>query len=109
MKHLKLYEKKFNENSLKKFAEEKEELYSLIKEYSIINNLYDFDEDDIVIDIYYEHNVAKIGDEVIIVTTINSKTAEQREDKFYPISELDDLNRFIENPERYKTSKKYNL
>ena len=109
MKHLQLYEKKFTKNSLKKFAKEKNELYELIKEYSIINKLYVFEKDDIVIDFYYEHNYKILGDEVIIVSTINNRTMEQREDKYYAIADLYDLNRFLENPKIYKTGNKYNL
>jgi len=112
MKHLQLYEKNFTVNSLKKFAKEKDELYELIREYSIINKIYDFDNvKHTVVDFYYEYNVSKIGDEVIVVSTFvdTISISEQREDLYYTISNLDDLNRFIENPKVYKSSNKYNL
>ncbi len=83
MKHLKLYEKKFNKNSLKKFAEEKDELYRLIKEYSILNNIFEFETNDEVIDFYYEHNYQKVGDEVIIITAMNTKNIEENSILFY--------------------------
>lgn len=108
MKHLKLYEKKFNKNSLKKFAEEKDELYRLIKEYSILNNIFEFETNDEVIDFYYEHNYQKVGDEVIIVSIENTKVFDD-EDKVYSITNLDDLNKYIEDPEIYTSTKKYNL
>lgn len=107
MKHLKLYEKKFNKNSLKKFAEEKDELYRLIKEYSILNNIFEFETNDEVIDFYYEHNYQKVGDEVIIITAMNTKNIE--ETVYYSITNLDDLNKYIEDPEIYTSTKKFNL
>lgn len=108
MKHLKLYEKKFNKDSLRKFAEEKDELYSLIREYSIINKLYDFDKDWTISDFYYEYNVSKVGDEVIIITVINNYSTED-DPQPYMISDLYDLNRYIENPKTYNTVNKFNL
>jgi hypothetical protein len=110
MIHLKLYENKFNTNSLKKFVKEKDELYSLIKEYSILHELYDFDDENhIVNDFYYEYNVNEVGDEVIIVGTLYSKKIKQRKDNYYVISDLYDLNKFISDPIQYKKSLKYNL
>jgi hypothetical protein len=105
MKHLKLYEKKFNTNSLKKFAKEKDELYSLIKEYSILHELYFFEKDDTISDVYYEYNVNTIGDEAIIITVTNTTQLLEP----YMISNVYDLHKYIENPKVYHISNKYNL
>lgn len=108
MKHLKLYESKFNKNSLKKFAEEKEKLYGLIKEYSILNNIFEFDTNDEVFDFYYEHNYHEVGDEVIIITVMD-KIDIDKEPEYYSITNLTGLNFFIETPEKYRTATKFNL
>lgn len=107
MKHLQLYEKKFTINSLKKFATEKDELYELIKEYSKIQNLYVFEYTYNISNFYYEYNVEKVGDEVIIVSVIDDVSSKELEP--YMISDVDDLNRFIQNPKVYINQKKYNL
>lgn len=108
MKHLKLYEKKYNKNSLENFYKEKNELYDLIKEYSILNNLFEFASDDIICDFYYEHNYEKVGDEVIIVLILDNVDPDSPV-RSYSINNIYELNFYIENPNRNKTSTKFNL
>ena len=108
MNHLqKIFEiNKFNTNTLKRFITDRDRIYNLIKEFTIIEDLFEFENNkQTIIDIYFEKNVSEVGDEVLIVTVSDYI----HEIESYLIGDLYTLYKFMEDPEKYKKSKLYNL
>lgn len=110
MKHLKLYEKNYNENSLESFFEEKQSFYDKIKDFLLFEE-HDITDQDIIIDMYFykDDDIEKC----IIVRAMyqddNNKYHYHEDSIVIENNELPNLYRFMENPETYKSSKKYNL
>lgn len=110
MKHLKVYEKKYNSNTLKQFISEKEEIYKKIYKFSVLEDLFEFQKKDEIVDIYFERSVAKVGDEMMIVTVSRFNEADSNiEQDSYLISNLVDLYAYMESPTLYKKVKKFNI
>jgi len=101
------YKKKFNAKSLKKFASDKDALYDLIREYSLLNKLYFFENGHHISNLYYEYNIDETCDEAVVVIPIDNVSDNMLEP--YLIKDLNDLNRYIENPDIYDKSNKYNF
>jgi len=109
MKYLKLYENKWSENELKKFSEEKHEVYDLLKEFMIEEN---FTENfDSILNFYF----ASIGssDEIVVVRFLSNigKGGDKYHEDVIGITgqDLNNFYQFMNDPELYRSSKKYNL
>lgn len=113
MKYLKQFENNNIEKTLKSVADEHSVYCDLIKDFINIEKLWeDLYKKEItsVTFYYYEHDFAVVGDETIIAV-IEENYLSDDENIPIAISEdmFDKLYKFIENPELYKNSKKFNV
>lgn len=99
MKYLNLYENKWNENSFKKFIDKKEKLYGLVKNF-LIEEEYVL-EKAYITDVYFAND----GDKRFLVVRVENNKA----DDTILITDLENLYRYINDPELYIKTQKYNL
>ena len=121
MKYLKLYEKKWNKNKLDSFLFDKEEICNLIKEF-IIEEYPNYCED-----IYSVISFRLTNNDSVLYTSSGNVSNVKNNPKMmlvemlikpmksgitndtFLITDLDKLYSFIEEPDLYKSTKKYNL
>jgi hypothetical protein len=107
MKHLKLYETKFDQNYLINFDEEKYQLYQLIHDFIQVEKIWNFEDNSDIIDIFLQHDMDKVGDTTLNIIVMDS---DLNNETFYLSEEqLKKLYTFLKDPELYKAAKKYNL
>jgi len=109
MKHIGLYEKTWNETILKRFIKEKEGIYNLIKKFLIEEgytvNMGVIKNGDAIIDVYFANNDGRD----FLVVKIEDINGQDEDSVLIDGLDLENLYKFIDNPELYKNTKKYNL
>lgn len=109
MKHIKLFENKWTENKLKSFIAENVEICALIKEFLLIEKYIKYNDE--IISFYFE-NMSNNSECIIIEILIgeNLKNSEKVDHVSLEESyEIENLYTFINDPEAYRNSKKYNI
>lgn len=110
MKHLKTFENKNGKSQLLDAMIEYNRICSLIVDFINFEGLVGEDEIRNVIYYYYEADVKKIGDSVLIVVFGDYEERELDIPSIVISNENEEkLHEFIQNPELYKSTKKYNL
>ncbi len=106
MKHIKLFENNIA-NQLKTTINEYNRFGDLIRDYLAFNEP-ELDIKDVYY-YYFEKDINDVGDEGIIVSYTNSDRSEDTEGRIIFDKQLPELYKFIEDPELYKETKKYNI
>ena len=109
MKHLKIYENKSIENKVLNIMNQYDDMCDVICDF--INFEYD-ENKGYVLRYYIEEDLEVVGDKGIIAQygkyTKDGKSI-PKDERSYVIMDIDSLYKFIDNPELYKKTKKYNL
>ena len=109
MKHIKLFENKWTENKLKSFISDSDEIRTLIKEFLLIEKYIKYEDE--IINFHFE-NMPDHSECIIIEILIGEKLKNsEKVDHVYLEEpyEMKNLYTFINDPEAYRNSKKYNI
>ena len=111
MKHLRIYENKKSENLVTNAMKEYDKICDLICEFINLEKLYPCEPIKYVIRYYFENNVNDKDDVAMFTENVNMnfKNVDGCENSMIIGKDLENLYSFIDNPEVYKNTKKYNI
>jgi len=111
MKHLKIYENKKSENLVTNAMKEYDKICDLICKFINLEKLYPCEPIKYVIRYYFERSMEEEGDIAMFTSNVNMNYKEEDgcESSMIIGKDLENLYSFIDNPEVYKSTKKYNM
>lgn len=107
MKYLKLFENINGKNKIQNLLYEYNKMCNMLQDFIILENKVNKEDIRDVYMFYYESNLDEIGKESLVVSFVDKDR--EYGGTILNEKELEKLYKFIENPELYKQTKKYNL
>lgn len=111
MKHLKIYELKKSENLVMNTMNEYDKICALICDFINLEKLYSCGPVKYVIRYYFENNIEVDGDVGMFTDNVNMdyKESDDCPGSMIVGKDLENLYSYIDNPDVYKNTKKYNM